>query len=497
MNIIYHSLKRFQKVIEAVCHHLEGKMDFLTFQETLRKELNQLGTGILIDVLEAKDQYIWEHKEERKGWEVVRRDDNKEILTVFGQVRYRRTYYRNHKTKQYAYLVDNYTGYKPKQRIDPLVKGEALDKAIELSYRKSGEKILPDNEEVIISPEAVKEIIHDLKKEEFFTSWDNNPDIKDNKEHKERNQEKNKEKKRDKKKKCQFLFIEADEDHVPAQKGGKRRYLAKLVYIHEGKEEVGKGRMKLKHPHYFAGLYPDSEDLWFEVLDYLDEHYDLEATEKIFISGDGASWIKKGLEIIPESVFVLDRFHLEKYLQEGLSRYPSTYLEVRRAMERGDKEEVKVLLKNAQKDASEEREVKKLQVLKRYLMNNWEGIIIYQEYSHLSLGGSAEGHVSHILSARLSSRPMGWSKKGVDHMSYLRAMKANGYSVKASYLRVHRQNLPPFTLDEETITKEREREKEVFREIYNNIPILKGPVTNFSSVLKELTKDFSWMGCSI
>jgi hypothetical protein len=130
-------------------------------------------------------------------------------------------------------------------------------------------------------------------------------------------------------------------------------------------------------------------------------------------------------------------------------------------------------------------------------MNNWEGIIIYQEYSHLSLGGSAEGHVSHILSARLSSRPMGWSKKGVDHMSYLRAMKANGYSVKASYLRVHRQNLPPFTLDEETITKEREREKEVFREIYNNIPILKGPVTNFSSVLKELTKDFSWMGCSI
>ena len=79
--------------------------------------------------------------------------------------------------------------------------------------------------------------------------------------------------------------------------------------------------------------YPDSEDLWFEVLDYLDEHYDLEATEKIFISGDGASWIKKGLEIIPESVFVLDRFHLEKYLQEGLGKYPSTYLEVRKAME--------------------------------------------------------------------------------------------------------------------------------------------------------------------
>ena len=69
-------------------------------------------------------------------------------------------------------------------------------------------------------------------------------------------------------------------------------------------------------------------------------------------------------------------------------------------------------------------------------------------------------------------------------MIYLRAMKANGYSVKASYLRTHRQNLPPFTLDEETIAQEREREKEVFREIYDNIPILKGPVINFSSVPK-------------
>ncbi|MDI3542435.1 MAG: hypothetical protein PWP57_38 [Candidatus Atribacteria bacterium] len=58
-------------------------MDFLTFQETLGKELNQLGKGILIDDLEAKDQHIWEHKEERKGWEVVRRDDPKEMLTVF------------------------------------------------------------------------------------------------------------------------------------------------------------------------------------------------------------------------------------------------------------------------------------------------------------------------------------------------------------------------------------------------------------------------------
>lgn len=36
-------------------------------------------------------------------------------------------------------------------------------------------------------------------------------------------------------------------------------------------------------------------------------------------------------------------------------------------------------------------------------------------------GCSAEGHVSHILSARMSSRPLGWSIEGVDKMAQLRA----------------------------------------------------------------------------
>ncbi|HZK43984.1 MAG TPA: UPF0236 family protein [Syntrophomonadaceae bacterium] len=39
---------------------------------------------------------------------------------------------------------------------------------------------------------------------------------------------------------------------------------------------------------------------------------------------------------------------------------------------------------------------------------------------------SAEGHVSHILSSRLSSRPLGWCKTGVDQMARLRTFEANG-----------------------------------------------------------------------
>ena len=44
-------------------------------------------------------------------------------------------------------------------------------------------------------------------------------------------------------------------------------------------------------------------------------------------------------------------------------------------------------------------------------------------------GCSAEGHISHVLSARESSRPMGWSKVGVDQMSRLRALTRNGCKI--------------------------------------------------------------------
>ena len=58
-------------------------------------------------------------------------------------------------------------------------------------------------------------------------------------------------------------------------------------------------------------------------------------------------------------------------------------------------------------------------------------ILPFPKAGHISLhnkkvgGCSAEGHVSHVLSDRLSSRPMGWSQTGADRMSKLRCYERN------------------------------------------------------------------------
>ena len=56
-----------------------------------------------------------------------------------------------------------------------------------------------------------------------------------------------------------------------------------------------------------------------------------------------------------------------------------------------------------------------------YFMNHWDHI----EGKRVpdAPGCSAEGHVSHLLSARLSSRPMGWS------ITNLEQMAANGIPI--------------------------------------------------------------------
>ena len=56
-------------------------------------------------------------------------------------------------------------------------------------------------------------------------------------------------------------------------------------------------------------------------------------------------------------------------------------------------------------------------------------------------GSSTEGHVSHVLSSRMSLRPMGWSIKGATKMAKLRAYELNGgYMLKL--IRYQKRNLP-------------------------------------------------------
>ena len=133
------------------------------------------------------------------------------------------------------------------------------------------------------------------------------------------------------KKAIKILHIEADEDHVAEQHGrwyptaNNKSFQTKLVYLYESKidSETGKSRKELVDAFYFSGVYSGEdgvERLWSKVDKYIKDKYDMDVLEKVYISGDGAPWIKSGTTYIENAVFCTDKFHLMKYINRAANQ---------------------------------------------------------------------------------------------------------------------------------------------------------------------------------
>ena len=233
------------------------------------------------------------------------------------------------------------------------------------------------------------------------------------------------------KKTCEYLYIEADEDHIHRQKNGKNQgcFMGKLIYLFEGKEEVCKGRRKLIAPFYFGELYAGTDQnacLWERVDAYIQQHYDQDVLKCVYISSDGAGWIRTSTSYIGKSKLVADRFHLMKYINR-VARYTLDEETITKGrfykyIYKNNLLAVKKLLTRIKNHC--EGSGRAVEECRKYLVGNWEYIQRAFHDKHV-LGCSAEGHVSSVYSERMSSRPMGWSETGSDRMCKLRCFIRN------------------------------------------------------------------------
>lgn len=410
---MYNSIQHFnefgtRKIEETIKNFISEKKDFADLVLGLQESLFELGRNIVIEVLEDMDEYLRKSEIRKKDWEIVRKDETG-LLTSFGSIKYSRTYFKTKREGKRQYLVDEIVGINPHDRVSADVVINAIDEAIDSSYRKAGEEAAYMDK---ISKQAVMNKVHQI-------------DIQDAPI------------KVQEKRELRVLYIEADEDHVALQEKGKRedgekKYsisMPKLVYVHEGvdNERSTKKRAILKNVRYFGGEC-NTEELWLKVAEYIDNQYKEESIETVYISGDGAAWIRQGLQWIEKSRFVLDKYHMNKYVKAATAHLDDDrmYYLLKDAIEWPDKEMVKNAIKEILKKTDSDTKKKVVKDVERYILNNWDGIEIKAERRDEIVGCSAEGHVSHVLSDRLSSRPRGWSKVGVSKMSELRIYKKNG-----------------------------------------------------------------------
>ena len=301
MNIITEVNKKIITHMTTILEEtLNEEIGLTEMVETTLALMKEIGRDLIEETIASVEESIRNNKDRQAKWVVQSKNREKSIATLLGDIHYRRTYYKSRATGNYKYLTDELLDIEPHARIDTGLQADILTKAKEMSYQQ----VVDSYDDIAISSRStIKNVVHRTSMEN--TNW---PNLEAEK------------------RQVRFLYVEADEDHVHQQKG--KGLIMKLAYVHEGKHLVNPSskskhkRKELIGAKYITGLYPKNDDFWFEVLDYLEAQYDLDYVERIFLSGDGAPWIQAGKEILPNCNFVIDGFHLSKYIKSATGSYP-------------------------------------------------------------------------------------------------------------------------------------------------------------------------------
>lgn len=387
----------------------------------------ELGCSMIAEEWEFYDSVIRNNKHLRKDWEIIRRDQVSR-LTSLGEVTYSRTYFKNKKTGERSYLLDSMMGFAPKERLTEDAVARILDEAADSSYRKGGINV--SISEDTVSKETVMDKIHPLKFPKLEALGE--------------------------KRNVETLYIDADEDHVALQylekKGDIKKprcntFMPKLVYVYEG-VNAENDRHELVNLKCFGGGYQGTkgvEALWKEVYDYIAQAYDEDCLRHIYVNGDGAEWIQTGAKYHGKAKFVLDRFHMHKYIIRATSHLMDSASDARselfRAINGRHKEQAEKTFDRIIRVTATESKIKAVEASKNYIMGHWRAIMNGVNNRKDNIHCSAEGHVSHIFSDRLSSRPLGWSVVGADKMAQLRVYKKNRRDM-LELVRYQKQELP-------------------------------------------------------
>lgn len=445
------SIKEIQENVLVCVKNGEGLSAIVN---EVKKQTDNLGRQICVKIIESMDMEIMNDPKRKKDWHIERKNDIKSIITKLGEINYKRTYYCSKNKKSYKYLVDEIMDISVHERIDKEVRAELTETASDLSYRKSG-KILSEAE---ISGQTVMKNVRSIEKLRL-------------------------EKIVEHKKEVEILYVEADEDHISLQTGKKT--ITRLIYVHEG-ITTNSGRRTLKSPYYLSNVKGKSSELWQEVYEYIEDTYDTEKIKCIYLSGDGAAWIKQGLDFLPKAKFVLDKYHINKYVTKATTHMEEYATKIWDCLKEADLDELGIVMSDLTIATESESKREEIKDSYNYFKNNWAGIEIQETDLYNIVGCSAEGHISHILSARMSSRPMGWSKDGADKMARLRAFKANKGKVY-DFLKAQKKEKKLYNVTKKLLKQSMQGLKMNTNEKIGNIEVFKyGKVTGVYNELKSI-----------
>jgi len=209
-------------ILTLIRSYVEGLLDaedrfidhldtFPELEKTVVELTNRMAAGFLGTVLTTADTLICESGVRKKEY-IIQRRRTRTLISSVGDVTFMHTLYKD-KNGQTKCLLDEQIRLPARERFTTLAEAKVLSEAEVHSYQHAADSIRTGTQ--TITKTTVMNKIHEIEKE--LPEVEPAPDPEE-------------------KKQVEYLYLEADEDHIHKQTGGKPKecFIGKLVSLFEG-----------------------------------------------------------------------------------------------------------------------------------------------------------------------------------------------------------------------------------------------------------------------
>ena len=371
----------------------------------------EVGRSFCKQVLELLDDYIFHERDKKLKVERIR---PRWVIFSLGSIRIKRRQYIDREGRR-RYLLDEYLGLEGKSPLTPEIKESSIFLTTLLPFMKCAavmEKSLP---QAAVSHTTLHRTVSKVTLPWLQAEESRKQQIYETGELPEGEE-----------RKVSHLMVEADGVNIALQREKQSKAEIKVGIAYEGWEEVSKGRYRLTGKTSYCALTSGSS-FWEGFSLQLATKYDLTSTGNIVVGGDGARWVKDGVDLLG-GCFQLDRFHLLRALRRSLSWQTHLIEPIYSACNEGDWLRARSLLIQGLNQASG-NEKDEIQRVIRYLGDNVAGLMDYRlkedrECTHLRRTGAIESNVDKLIANRMKKKGMSWTIKGAKHMACLLMLTA-------------------------------------------------------------------------
>lgn len=388
--------------------------------------LRSFGRNVLLNMIHDMDEQF-RSSAGRMARYYVKNTRERTIMTIFGPITFRRTEYQDRLTRENYCYVDRKLGIMKRDRYDCNIAALAAEMyASHNSMIKVGEiigqmingyELDPDNERTAISRQQVFRMVNRIKRMKIAPSMaEETPET---------------------------LYIMADEKYISLQyrkKEGKeeqpRKKMNKLAVAFSGREQVIKKDGTFQKRWELSGKWIFSYDdghFWPQLRDDMALRYDEAKIKRIYILGDGASWIRAGAEDLmtadTRAKFALDRFHFGQALTKITKDKEKYQLLFDYALHQ-DKGSFQALVDSIIEDKPQNRDT--IQKNSDYILSQLKGIrTMYQE---VKIGCAMEQAISHIMASPFTSVPKAYGRSHLPTYIGNRIHQQNGINIRRHYI---------------------------------------------------------------